>query len=111
MQELSKPQEIAMILVSENGQTYRLTSHQSIFTSRNNAEQQLHDIVLQRQSGRWSSLEGGARGKDGHMYVTAAVWAKEDLAVIRQYETIPSEIDGAMLFQWGMTDTPPATEV
>ena len=99
-----------MIFVSENGQTYRLTSHQSIFTNRNNAEQQLHDVVLQRQSGRWSSPEGGARDKNGYMYVTVAVWAKEDLAVIRHYETIPPEIDGEMLFQWGMTDTPPATE-
>jgi len=98
-----------MIFVSENGQTYRLTSHQSIFTSRNNAEQCLHDIVLQRQSGRWSSPEGGARGEDGHRYAIAAVWAKEDLAVIRHYETIPPEIDEAMLFQWGMTDLPPAS--
>jgi len=99
-----------MFFVSENGQTYRITSHQSIFTSRNNAAQRLHDVVLQRQSGKWSSLEGGAKCEDGYLYVIVAVWAKENLAVIRHYETIPPEIDAAMLYQWGMTDTPPAAE-
>jgi hypothetical protein len=97
-----------MFFVSENGQTYRITSHQSIFSGRNNAEQQNHDVVLQRQWCGWS--EGGAICEDGHRYVTVAVWAKEDLTVIRHYETIPPEIDEAKLYQWGMTDTPPAAE-
>ncbi len=91
-----------MFFVSKNGIRYRITSRPSIFTDRNNARQQLHDIVLQKQSRGYS--EGGGKYEDGNRYITVAVWAQEDLAVIRHYEKLPPEISEARLHQWGLTN-------
>ncbi|MDW9481359.1 hypothetical protein GOB57_22185 [Sinorhizobium meliloti] len=90
-----------MFMQSENGKHYRITSHPSIFTSRNNDHHQLHDIVIQRRSG---FSEGGAMAEDGNLYVIVAVLAKEDLSVLREHERLPPEVTEDMLHQWGFAD-------
>ena len=93
-----------MFFESRNGSKYRIVTNRSIFTDRNNANQQLRDIILQRQA---KPGEGGGRYEDSFRYITAAIWAQEDLSIIRENEAIPPEIDLVKFYQWGLTDIQP----
>ena len=93
-----------MFFESRNGSKYRIVTNLSVFNDRNNANQQLRDIVLQRQA---KPGEGGGRYEDSLRYITAAIWAQEDLSIIREHEALPPEIDLLRFYQWGLTDTQP----
>ncbi len=93
-----------MFFESRNGSKYRIVTNPSVFTNRNNASQQLRDIVLQRQA---KPGEGGGRYEDSLRYITAAIWAQEDLSIIREHEALPPEIDLVTFYKWGLTSVQP----
>ena len=93
-----------MFFESRNGSKYRIVTNPSIFANRNNASEQLQDIVLQRQA---KPGEGGGRYEDNFRYITTAIWAQEDLSIIREHETLPPEIDFLTFYQWGLTSVQP----
>jgi hypothetical protein len=68
---------------------YRVKKGPSIFTSRNNAQHEKHDVVV------WKWVLGnthGAAWEDGHRYSIEAILAAENGDKIRYYGPLPEEV-------------------